>query len=214
MSGRPRHQGSRGGLRRGHHLDFCRAERARVDLQIAKLAVEGAVHAGAETQRGFAGEVPSGGGETSALGDRLPIHVQGEPRGGLHGGDVMPTGGQPVVPGDLATVPCGPDFAGGQRAAKHLARVLGHRPDAAIFHIGRMVEALPERPFAMAIVGVGLPAELIQSLEKTHPAPARSKAMRNPPMPQKRSMKRSLRSVGTPSTRYGGASSRNAPALA
>jgi hypothetical protein len=125
-------------------LDFSLAKHALVDLQISKLAIEGPVRTGGEPKRGLTVEVPPGGIETDALGHLPAIDMQREADGRLYRGDVMPAGGQRVIPGHLPAMPRGPDFAGRQRGAENLSRVLSHGPSTAILYIRREIETLPE----------------------------------------------------------------------
>jgi hypothetical protein len=94
-------------------FDFDGSEGVTVDLQIGELAIEGAIHAGAEPQGSGGIKIPPGVIECCGLSNRSAINMQSETACGLHRDDVMPSAEQSVIPGDLTAMTGRPYFAGG-----------------------------------------------------------------------------------------------------
>lgn len=67
-------------------------------LEIRQSAVEWTVDSGAEAQGSITVEIPGRGIKASLHGNGSPIEMQGQAIPGLHGSNVMPSGGKGVIP--------------------------------------------------------------------------------------------------------------------
>ena len=72
-----------------------------VDLHGSQNAMERSVLAGGEVERGGGIEIPGGDGGVFGFRHSFAIHEKAQGIARSHGGDMVPAGGEGVIPGNL-----------------------------------------------------------------------------------------------------------------